>query len=324
MNWKRNIRDIPRKVQGKLATIKEPDLVAGCLKAFNSSDIQKGILAHLKISLKASGLDFPRSIIPPAKSGKYSLWNVNGNEVIRRDLPKETHYNYVEAPNWGDHYKGTHTVALPYEKYPRDFIAPRYSTIGIECANAAPGVPVYVLKFRVSEILNKKDKNFNQRLLACLNLLQENIGDCDVEKANATIADYRKTLHVKWDILPPGNLDEAIARLFPTRQPTAEERNTVEERYRFFKSLNPQREVYGTSGLQRYFGALIRNDLVVFENVEYGNAIYILFDDWKELSQRSRIDLLSGKFGQSFERVVHTGKWKKNVKDIIREKLKRK
>jgi hypothetical protein len=105
---------------------------------------------------------------------------------------------------------------------------------------------------------------------------------------------------------------------------STEEKRTVEDRYSFFKSLNPQREVYGTSGLQRYFGALIKDDLIVFENVEYGNAIYIMFDDWKEMSQKSRIDLLSGKFGKSFERIVHTGNWKNNVKYIIKEKLKRK
>jgi hypothetical protein len=220
MNWKKNIRDVPQNIRRKLETIKENNLVAGCLKSLTRSDIQQGILAHLKISLDASGLIFPKSIIPPAKSGKYSLWNVHGCEIIRKDLPKETHHNLVEAPNWGDNYNGTHTVALPYKKYPRDFIAPRYSTIGIECLNTAPESSLYVLKFRVSEILNKKDKDFNQRLLVCLNLLQENIGECNVETANATIDDYRQTLHVKWDILPPGNIDEAIARLFPGRQPT--------------------------------------------------------------------------------------------------------
>jgi hypothetical protein len=324
MNWKKNIRNIPKKISGKLTSIKEPNLVAGCLKTFSGADIQQGILAHLEIGLDNAGLKFPESIIPSAHIGKYSSWNIYGCEVIRNDLPKETHYNYVETPNWGDSYNGTHTVALPYKKFPRDFIAPRYSAIEIECANAAPGQSLYIIKFNVSEILNKKDKDFNERLLTCLNLLQENIGDCGVEQANSTLADYARTLQVQWDILPPGTIEEAIARLFTHRKPTPKEIIYIEERFNFFKSLKPKKEVYGTSGLQRYFGALINDDLIIFENVKYGNAIYIMFEDWKELSQKSRIDLLSGKLGHNFERIVHTGNWKSNVKKIIKEKLKRK
>jgi hypothetical protein len=66
---------------------------------------------------------------------------------------------------------------------------------------------------------------------------------------------------------------------------------------------------------------------VVFENIEYGNAVYILFDNWEELSKISRLDLMSGKFNGSFERVVHISGWKGKVKTIVagkRAELKKK
>jgi hypothetical protein len=170
--------------------------------------------------------------------------------------------------------------------------------------------------------LNRHDKNFEDRLFDCLNLLQENVGDCDVQEAGATSKDYIKTLHVSWDILPPGTVEEAIERIFSGREPSQLEKDTVQERYKFFKSLNPQSLVYGRSGFQRYFGALLRDDLVVFENVNYGNAVYIMFGDWEELSKKSRIELLSGKFGEDFERVIHKGGWRKQVKEIIRVRLR--
>ena len=132
---------------------------------------------------------------------------------------------------------------------------------------------------------------------------------------------YLETLHVEWDILPPGSVDEVLTRLFRGRVPSAEERDTVKERYEFFTSLNPQKLVYGNSGFQRYFGAMVRPDLVVFENVKYGNAIYIMFGSWGELSKKSRVELLSGRCGNGFERVVHTSSWKERVKSLVGSKV---
>ena len=64
----------------------------------------------------------------------------------------------------------------------------------------------------------------------------------------------------------------------------------------------------------------LHKEPLVFENVEYGNAIYVMFDNWEELSQKSRVDLLSGKFGENFERVVHTGDWQEKVTKIVEVK----
>ena len=38
-----------------------------------------------------------------------------------------------------------------------------------------------------------------------------------------------------------------------------------------------------------------------------------MFGSWKELSKRSRLDLLSGKYGFDFERIVHKKNWKQNL-----------
>jgi hypothetical protein len=134
------------------------------------------------------------------------------------------------------------------------------------------------------------------------------------------IAEYGKTLHLSWEILPPGTLDETLGRIFKGKAPSAEEKKVTAERYAFFQTLKPKSLVFGNSGLRRYFGALLEDNLVVFENIEYGNAIYILFDNWEELSKRSRLELVSGKYGKDFERVVHTTGWKDAVKNVIQAK----
>ena len=320
MAWKKNFRKVPQKVLSKLNVIAGPHIVVGCVKRITRESIESGQYFHLEIELNEDGLSFQESIIPSPEQGKHSFWNINGREIVRKDLPKETHYNLVDAPNYGDSYKGTHTVSLPYEKYPRDFIAPRNTTINIECSDTSNNLTHYIIKFELSEVLDRDSKEFDDRLFDCLNLLQENIGDCGIEQAGITLYDYIQTLHVAWDILPPGTIEEAIDRIFHGRQPTEQESQIVNERYDFFITLDPQNLVYGRSGFQRYFGALIEDNLIVFENVKYGNAIYIMFSDWEELSQQSRVDLLSGRFSNDFERVTHVGDWQKKVTKIIEER----
>ncbi len=92
MTWKKNFRKIPQMILGKLKTIQNPNIVVGCAKTFKQEDLQNGILSHLQINLTDSGLKFPKSIIPTPESGKHSSWNVNGREIKRTDLPKETYY----------------------------------------------------------------------------------------------------------------------------------------------------------------------------------------------------------------------------------------
>ena len=156
-------------------------------------------------------------------------------------------------------------------------------------AQPVPGLSHYVVKFQISEILNRQSDQFDDRLFDCLNILQENIGDSGVESAEATLQDYLQSLQVTWDILPPGTAEEAITRIFTGRQPTEIERRTTEDRYQFFMSLNPQSLVYGRSGFQRYFGAFINENLVVFENVRYGNGLPVVTEHFLALRNFSRI-----------------------------------
>lgn len=317
---KKHLRKIPQDIFAKLKTIKGNEIVVGCAVKFKPDALSSGSLKHLGISLTPQGIQLPPAIIPPKEQGKYSTYNVEGIEIIRKDLPKETHYRSMEVPNWGDAYNGTHTVNMPYEMYPRDFQPPRELEITMDCANTNPGLATYIISFRVAETLDKTSKDFEKRLFENLNFLQENIGASGVESANVPLANYAKSLHLSWEILPPGTLANTIARVFHGRTPSQQQTNVITERYNFFMSLKPKSLVYGNSGFRRYFGALLEDNLVLFENVQYGNAIYILFEDWAELSKRSRIDLISGKYGTAFERVIHSADWQDTVKTIVAKK----
>jgi hypothetical protein len=321
-NMNKNLRKIPPSVITKLKAIKGNLVVAGCAKQFNRDCILNGELSHLGITMGSTGLIVPQSVLPPAAQGKYSDQNVNGEVIVRKDLPKETRYHSVETPNWGDSYYGYHTVDLPHEVYPREFNPPRELEIAVECLNRSANAAEYLFAFRVEEIVDKRSKGFDKQLLENLNLLQENIGACGVEATDAPVASYFNSLHVSWELLPPGTKGTVLQRLFQGKTPSETQQNVASDRYDLFETLEAKRMILGTSGFRRYFGALLEDDLVVFENIEYKNAIYILFNHWQQLSQRTRIELLSGKFGKDFERVIHNKGWKSNVKRIVAERRK--
>lgn len=319
---KKNLRKIPEKITQKIKKLQSEEIVVMAIKTLNIEDIRNLEYKHLEITENNGEVDFPKSIIPNEIQGKHSNWNINGREIKRKDLPLETYYNYVESPNWGDSYNGTHTVELPGKRYPIDFIPPRYSELKIELIGKDASKVNYSFRITLSEILRKNDDNFNERLLDCLNIIQENTGTCDVGISGTPLNDYLKTHRILWEILPIGSREDFVNKLFKGRKYNTEDKQTAEERYDFFDQLKAEELLIGSNGFQRYFGAKLTQNLVLFENTDYGNALYIMYNNWEELSQKSRVDLLSGRYGTDFDRIIHTGNWKSKVKRIIRKKLK--
>jgi hypothetical protein len=95
-----------------------------------------------------------------------------------------------------------------------------------------------------------------------------------------------------------------------------EQRAKVSQRYATLKQMRPLHFITGTSGFARYFGASFGDRLVVFENLEYGNAIYAMFEDWRRLSQLTRLDLRANASAE-FERIEHRGNWVARVKRLV-------
>lgn len=315
---KKNLRKVPANILNKVNTINNQFIVVGILKTFSKDDLLDGYLKHLDISVDGENFCIPNEIIPEEKQGKYSDKNLNGYEIVRKDLPLETHYRDMEVPTWGSNYL-THTVSMPYEKYPREVVAPRLSAIKMECINSSLKQDKITIKFEISEVLDKECETFEDDLLFCLNLMQENIYGCNIMPSESTYDDYIKTTHLDWELFPPGTKDKDIERIVGKSQLTEETVSEIEKRYDFLISFNPKELLYGTSGLQRYFGAIIDEDLVVFENTRYGNAMYIMYKNWEKLSSLSRTELMSGKHGDDFERVVHLKGWEEKVKELIQK-----
>ena len=210
------------------------------------------------------------------------------------------------------------TPSLSYRNvYQREFIRPKEVELSVTLLENRDGT--FLLKFAVDQVINRRSPDFEAELLYNLNLLQENTGSVDVFPTEATFAEYAATIRVDWELLPAGELgsQEAVSRLLRGKRPiTAEQRTVMEERMAIFARLKPTHFIAGTSGFVRYFGAKFAGDFVVFENIRYGNAIYVMFERWEQLSQRSRIDLLNGD-RQGFERIEHREGWKDRLQAML-------
>lgn len=320
---RRNLLKVPDSISHKIARLKPRPIVVGCLLKINAGEIRKGQFMHIGISWSGGKPEFSSSIVPSPKNGRYSYRNANGYEVVRRDLPMVTKTYSIETPNYGDWSLGSHDVSFDREVYQRDVIPPRDNELSIDLVGQEAGIDeIFVFKFAISEVMDTTRRNLTDDLLFNLNLLHENVGASDVFASDAGVDQYLRTVYVNWEILPPGERDRNIAKIVKALGDTPEIREKVKDRYEFFEKLNPEAFIQGHGGFKRYFGAKFSDNLVVFENMEYGNAIYAMFKNWAEQSKKTKLELLaSGRAGKDFVRIPHLTAWKNAVKNLIKERL---
>lgn len=306
----KNFRTVPKAILSALDSIKCDFVIVAATKRIALEDIKAGAFAGMGIRYIANNI-VCTAVEPAAEAGKYSARNADGWEVKRTDLPMIFKTFSWETPNFGDAATyGTHTHYQEREVYQREYHEPRNHTIQADLLSD-PTKPVVLAKFSVDCILDRTRDDFSDDLLFCINLLQENAGIAGVFPSNATRQDFIGTIVLDWQIFPPGTADDVIVKAFVgvKGKLSAEEKGIIEDRVKLFSRRKPRAFLRGAGSFGAYVGALYDDDLVVFENTRYGNALYVLYDDWEEVSKRSRLDLLKGT-SQNFDRFVHSEGWK--------------
>lgn len=310
----KNFRQVPHEIIARLERVLVDDVVAACAKRVRLDELAK--YQHLGIAFVNGELILPNPTVPPETAGKYSNYNVNGKDIKRTDLPKTFKTFSFYAPNWGDSSNGEHLVSHTREVYQREFIPPKLVELSVTLlARHEQSVD---LKFSIEQVINRQTPGFEAELLYNLNLLQENVGAADVFESAATLEDYAATIHVDWELLPIGRLSiqEIRQRIIQRAGGTQSQQGIIATRLQTFEELEPTHFVSGNSGFARYFGAKYDDNFVVFENVRYGNAMYVMFENWTELSKRSRIDLLKGP-RDGFERIEHREGWEDRLRALL-------
>lgn len=299
----KNLLKIPRSILQRLATFDQDDVVAATVKLVMPADMVR--YDRLGLSLHGDTLDIPEPQPPNPSAGRYSNANLYGMEKVRRDLPKITKSYGFWAPSWGS--GSYHYVSHDREVYIRDVYPPKEVNLSIALVERRGDG--FLVKFAIDQVLSKRTPNFEQELLYNLNLLQENVGAADVFESATSLSDYALSVKVDWQLLPPGTVDEVVAAMLRNKRPVSPQDEAVmKERIAVMQQLRPEAYITGTDGFLRYFGAKFGDDFVVFENARYGNALYIMYDGWETLSQKSRIELLAGD-RDSYDRIEHRPGW---------------
>lgn len=323
--WKSNFLKIPPKVRTDLEKV-DGDLIAvAAVKSVRVADINSGLYSHLGLNVDllddAIVTDGPKQ--PVEDAGKWSYRNARGWERKRRDLPMVSKSFVWETPNFGDASTyGTHTHYQSRQVYQNQVFEPQGMEIEPTILSQTTGDYVLV-KFALTPLLSRSQPEFELMLLWALNVLQENTGVTGIFSTTASKDDFIRTIELDWDIFPPGTIDDVVA-WFSSKPSKASKAPDFEKHLRdrtsAFSKLKPESYIRGSGQFGSYFGAKFAEDLVVFENLRYGNALYILYDDWDEISKRSRLDLLRD-HDAKFDRVVHTSDWQLQFNKIMKEEL---
>ena len=320
----KNFRKIPEHIRLKLNSIDiDQGVRVGAAINLSKTSISDEKWKRTGLYLKNGVVQTKSSSFMPSKDvGKYCRRNIDGFERIRKDWPKVNKtINLGNRPIWGDWSNGSFPLSYNRKVYAREKTGAQKLTVRIS-THEESSEEVVVL-YELEHALNPKRNSFETELLFQLNILQELIGHVDIYPSSIQPEEYLRSLHVEWELLPPGTRESAIKNevLKSYRKITPELKNRLNERLEFMNSLeSDQKElIIGTQSFKGYFGLKLDHDLVLLESIKYGHAMYIMFDNWQQLSQMSRTELLDRSDG-SFIRIPHIKGWQIKAKKIVHRK----
>lgn len=309
---KKNFNSLPEHIKAKLAIYNGNLIEACCVEKINADNIAN--YYKLGIAINNGSLLFEKNpILPVASNGRFSKYNIQGRVIVRKDLPKITKFLEYKLQDWGGNW---HYGTYPKRVYQREYWEPKFLKLEFKLVRQVG--KDYFVKISIG-VLDRNEENFEFELLYRCNILQECINNCDIFEAECTQEDYIKTAFVDWEIFPPGELsNERIYQSIPDNinKPTQEEFN---ERMDVIKKANPIEFIQGKGQFKSYFGARFSNGKVAFENVYWGNALYVILENWEEISKQPRCELMkSDPTKRKFARIIHNNKWKDNFYRAIK------
>ncbi|MGR8826063.1 hypothetical protein N2E09_00400 [Leuconostoc citreum] len=320
MKFKQNhFRKIPEKLLFTLSQIKSNTVLVSTNISVSAKDLTDGKYRKWNINsindlADNSVIDF----IPSKKEGPTSKINLVGKTIILRDLPKEDKSWNITGPNFGDYSKGTHTATITQPVFQREYELPREIHLSIKQTDTEHSKDELQLQIWIKEPLRRDEKTFSDDLLFGLNLLQESTGNSGIISSSRSEND--KLIEEKqkdWEFLPVGTGDirGTILQKIGNKKVISD---SSQERIDYF--TNPPFKIVGhingINSFERYIGLELPNGIVILENFNYGNAIFVFKKDWESFSKMTRGELIKRKSSDT-ERIPHKKNWKINLETVL-------
>ncbi|PSL23712.1 hypothetical protein [Chitinophaga ginsengisoli] len=266
---------------------------------------------------KAINIGFSNSLndgeaVLPRIVGSVSKFNAEGGFIKLMNEPKETCYK-ERLWTWKDWGGTEHTkiVYVPYQRYKRQIIDP-------------PGEElVLVNNADVAVILSNKLKytQANSGLIKhIINLFLELFGDCQILKENLTPAIKAPIHRLNWNVLPPGKYPWEKAKAIVndyTKGLSQNKTEIIKNRINVISRHEPDFIAIGEAGFHGYWVLGFTNKkLYILESLHFGNATYVLGNNWETISQMTKAEIISGSLSKA--RIIHREGWATDINNLFK------
>ncbi|MDN3644647.1 hypothetical protein QWY75_00345 [Pontixanthobacter aestiaquae] len=302
---------LSKAIQRDLERIDGTRIVVAAVITITKDEAAKYELAGLSLNSGKLAVAVPAP--PPHACGIWARRNLDGWQEKRKDLPKEMRDVSSWAPNWKG--SGHHLVRRSVEAWQVDHRPARMLTLS--AAILEPLKDGAIVRFRIDQPLDRTDAVFAENLQFNLRLLREVVGRSQVFCADMSDEEFANLQSVDWELIPPGSADRVIARLAESKATTAEQLEVASERLRVLERLSHDGFIVGHGKFIRYFGARFGEKLLVLENLEYGNAMYLFEENWEELTKLSRTELIKRR-DPKVHRLPHLPGWQSAIRELLR------
>jgi len=245
----------------------------------------------------------------PEHCGKITLFNSNGREIIRKDLPKQQQSRTIYA-TWKDWHGYEHSgfQNRNYEMYPREYVL-------------APAEFLYVFEVGGEKYVTSSETKVSDeiRTLHIATLMLECFGEFEIIDVATSSVSETKLRRLHWDILPPGEYPWVRAAPLITKATeklSEPDQKVIEARMKHLAGYTPDFLATGRGGFTGYlvYGFSSRN-IFILESIHLDNATYAFEDNWEEFSMLTKNEIING--AVAHERVIHDRKWKRNILGIM-------
>lgn len=278
------------------------------IQRFNKQLIQAGFSKKMEVGER---------ILPNFSFGPVSSYNAEGTYEIHKDKPMETAYREAEWTwtEWHGRYdrvERTKTVDVPYKRYPRTFIPPPSVEISVDTNSQGKKVVIS------EKFTNKKSQQ--ERILHTINLFLEIFGEATVLNENLESFYVAPIKRLNWRVLPEGKMpwEKLEEKVKPIIDKAAKgNRNIISNRFETINKNEPDFVAVGQAGFDGYvIFAFPNKKLFVCESIHPDNATYIFDDNWEELSQKTKAEILDNNYQK--DRIIHREHWHTHIKKLFK------